>query len=292
MNVSELRVYPLKGAAGIRLDRFGLDAFGPRHDRRWMIVDAGGGFVTQRNHRRLALLGTALEDDALVLRSTAAGSIRLPIDGPGDDAPPVRVCVWADEVDARDAGPAAAAFVSAHLGVAARLLYMPDSTLRQADLDFARPGDRVSFADGFPLLVISQASLDELNRRVPEPLPMIRFRPNIVIGGADRPHAEDAWRSIRVGSVICDVVKPCARCTVTTVDPLTADAGREPLRTLAGYRRWNGQVWFGQNAVHRTEGTLAVGDAVEVLASAEPRPPLPFPPPLTPHDSRESVAPT
>lgn len=270
MILTEIRIYPIKGAAAIRTPAAELDAFGLRHDRRWMIVDAAGGFVTQRDHPHLALLATALSPDALLLHSPVAGELALPLQPAG---PGVQVRVWADDVAAVDAGDAAAEFLSAHLGFAARLVHMPDRTLRQVDLDYGRQGDRVGFADGFPLLLITQESLDALNARVGEPLPMLRFRPNLVVQGAT-PHAEDTWRRIRIGTVDCDVVKPCARCVVTTVDPATAVAGKEPLRTLAGYRRWNGKTWFGQNVIHRGTGRLAEGDAVAVLERGAARPPI------------------
>jgi uncharacterized protein len=260
MQVSELYVYPVKGAAPIPLRTARLDSFGISHDRRWLIVADDGEFITQRNYPRLAQLATALEAAALVLRSRRAGELRLPLTPAG--GPTRQVRIWGDVVAAVDAGAAAADFVSTHLGTTARLVFMPDTTLRQADLDHARPGDRVSFADGFPLLLTTQASLDELNRRLAEPVPMLRFRPNIVVDGTARPHEEDDWRSIRIGDVPCDVVKPCARCVVTTIDPATATPGREPLHTLAQYRRRDGKVWFGQNLVHRGTGELRVGDAV------------------------------
>jgi uncharacterized protein len=275
MHISELHLYPLKGAAGIAVRDAALDAFGLQHDRRWMIVQADGEFVTQRNHPGLALLRTALEPDALVLRSQSAGEARLPLAQPaGGETALVRVQVWNDVVDAIDLGEEVAAFVSAHLGAAARLCYMPDTSFRQADPDYARPGDRVSFADGFPLLLITQESLDELNRRLDEPLPMLRFRPNVVVAGTSVPHEEDGWRRIRLGPVECDVVKPCARCSVTTVDQATGVGGREPLHTLAEYRRWDGKVWFGQNLLHRAPGRVAVGDPVELLEQGEVRPPV------------------
>jgi uncharacterized protein len=262
VQISELYVYPVKGAAGIPLRQATLDDFGIRHDRRWMIVDAAGRFITQRNQPRLALLQPELEPDRLVLSSPMCGRVELPLEAHG---PARRVQVWDDVTDAVDAGDVAAGFVSRHLDAAVRLLFMPDNTLRQVSLDYARPGDRVSFADGFPLLLIGQASLDELNRRLPDPVAMVRFRPNIVVAGAT-PHAEDGWRRLRVGDVDLDVVKPCARCAVPNVDPETAVAGREPTRTLAGYRRWDGKIWFGQNVLHRSAGVLRVGDPVEVLA--------------------------
>jgi uncharacterized protein len=272
MHISELHIYPVKGAAGSALPRVELDAFGPRHDRRWMIVDAEGQFISQRSHPRLVLLAVALDAGALVLRSLTAGELRLP--ATLEAGAPTRAHVWEDTVAALDAGREAADFVSAHLESPARLVYMPDATLRQADLDYAEPGDRVSFADAFPLLLISQASLDALNARLAEPIPMSRFRPNVVVHGAPAPHAEDGWRTIELGAIPCDVVKPCARCAVTTVDAETARSGKEPLRTLDGYRRWNGQVWFGQNVIHRAHGWLAVGDAVAVRDTGAARPPI------------------
>lgn len=277
MRISELTVYPVKGCAGVPLAEAELDEFGVRHDRRWMVVRPDGDFVTQRSTPSLALLGTALEAYALVLRSTAAGEVRVPLAGPGPDAPTRQVHIWNDVVEAVDAGDEAAAFVQRHLGpdgAGVRLVYMPGSTLRQVSPEHARPGDRVSFADGFPLLVVAQQSLDELNRRLDEPVPMHRFRPNVVVDGAPSPHDEDGWRRIRLGSVPCDVVKPCARCVVTTVDQATAAVGREPLRTLAEYRRWDGLVWFAQNVIHRATGSVAIGDDVVVLERGDPRPPL------------------
>lgn len=276
MHISGLYVYPLKGAAGIALDAAELDDFGIRHDRRWMVVDADGSFITARRQPRLARVRTEVDDDALVLHVPGSDPLRCgDAEGDGADAGEgrdagggagrVRVRVWDDEVDAVDAGDAAAARLTAWLGIRARLVRMPRSTVRQVALEYARPGDRVGFADAFPLLIIGQASLDELNRRLDEPVPMLRFRPNVVVAGA-RPHEEDEWTRIRAGAVECDVVKGCARCVVTTLDPATGVAGREPLRTLGAYRKRDGHVWFGQNAIHRGRGTIRIGDAVDVLA--------------------------
>jgi uncharacterized protein YcbX len=269
--VAGLWIYPLKGGAGIPLDAWPLDAFGLRWDRRWMVVDEAGSFLTQRSDPALGRLGQTLTDEALVLVSGTADRLELPFAPP--DGAAVRVRVWSDDVDVRDCGAAAASFISRHLGRTARIVHMPADAVRPADPVYARADDRVSFADGFPLLLVGQAALDELNERLAAPLDMRRFRPNIVVTGS-APHAEDAWASIRIGDVVCEVVKPCARCVVTTFDPDTGEAGREPTRTLSRYRRWDGQVWFGQNLIHRGAGTLAVGDEVIVLAERPPEPPL------------------
>ena len=167
----------------------------------------------------------------------------------------------------------AAGFIARHLGHDARLVFMPDDALRPVPATDAMTGGRVSFADAFPLLIIGDGSLQELNRRLETPVEMLRFRPNIVIGGA-APHEEDSWRQIRLGDIECDVVRPCARCMVPTLDPATGIGGVEPTRTLASYRKWDRKIWFGQNAVHRSPGTLEVGAAVEVLVTGDAEPPL------------------
>lgn len=270
-SLSALWLFPLKGGAGIPVHEWPLDSFGLLHDRRWMVVDEDGAFVTQRGDPVLGQVKPVIEADALVLRSATAGECRLPL-RPGDGSA-VRVRVWHDDVDALDCGAEAAAFMTAQLGREARIVHMPDSTVRPADRAHARNGGRVSFADAFPLLIIGAGSLDELNSRLERPIEMLRFRPNIVVDGTT-PHEEDAWRAISIGDIVCDIVKACARCAVPTIDPSTGTGGREPTRTLATYRRWHGNVWFGQNAIHRGIGTLRVGTAIAVLETGEPEPPL------------------
>lgn len=270
-SLSALWLYPLKGGAGIPLTEWRLDSFGLQHDRRWMGVDGDGAFLTQRGDPLLGQVRPAIEGSSLVLRSATAGECRLPL--VPQDGSATRVRVWHDEVAALDCGDEAAAFMTRHLGRAARIVHMPDSTVRPADRTYARNGGRVSFADGYPLLIIGEGSLEELNGRLDQPVEMLRFRPNIVVSGTE-PHEEDSWRVIRMGSVECDVVKPCARCAVPTIDPSTGIGGREPTRTLAQYRRWHGKVWFGQNAMHRGIGMLCAGMPVDVLETGEPEPPL------------------
>lgn len=261
--LGEIRVHPLKGAAGVALSAVALDRFGPRHDRRWMAVDDDGVFLSQRNTPALALVGTVVDGDTLTLTAPGLAPLRVPA-----GRTPRRVRVWRDDVDALDCGDDAAAWLRAALGESARLVHLPDDGERVVDPSYARPGDRVAFSDAFPFLVIARASLDDLNARLDAPIPMDRFRPNLVIDGA-APYAEDRWRRIRVGSVELDVVKPCARCVVTTTDQRTGERGKEPLRTLATYRRREGHVWFAWNAIHRTGTALRVGDPVEVLEVGE-----------------------
>ncbi len=278
--LSDLFVYPLKSAAGIRLGRADLVDTGLRFDRRWMVVDDRGGFLTQREEPRLALVRTSLDADALRLAAPGAGSIALPLGGPGahgTDAPADAedAVLWGERVPARRVSAAARAWISGFLGRAADIVRFPDDGRREVDPDYARADDRVAFADGYPLLLVGEASLTDLGDRLvargEARLPMDRFRPNLVVRGS-APFAEDGWRSVRIGGVTFRVVKPCARCVTTTVDQATAEVGREPLRTLATYRRASGagagKVMFGQNLLHDAPGELRVGDRLTVLEPA------------------------
>ncbi len=260
--VTGLFIYPLKGARGIPVEAAELDAVGFRHDRRWMVVDDAGEFVSQRTRPRLALIRPALMDGLLVLEAPGLPALELPRDPTGGGTEPVRV--WNDTLAATSAGEAADRWISAYLGEQARIVGFAPDAIRPVDPRYARRAtDRVAFVDAYPCLLITQASLDLLNERLAAPLPMNRFRPNLVVGGTS-PHAEDGWRRIHVGDVVFDVVKPCARCTVTTVDQRTAVAAEEPLRTLATYRKTGSKVLFGQNLIHERPGMVHVGARVEV----------------------------
>jgi uncharacterized protein len=173
------------------------------------------------------------------------------------------VTIWRDSCAVTWVGEKAANWFTDYLGVACSLVHMADDVIRPTNPDFA-PGGRVSFADGYPFLLISEESLQDLNDRLLEPLPMNRFRPNLVVAGG-APYAEDDWSRISIGALALRVVKPCFRCVITTTDQLTARRTKEPLRTLATYRRMGGEVMFGQNVVHEGTGRLSVGDTVSLL---------------------------
>jgi uncharacterized protein YcbX len=209
----------------------------------------------------MALVEVAVEDGDLVLGGPGMPGLR--VTPPPAAAPLEPVTIWADSCQAQNAGSAAGEWFSTWLERPSRLMYMPASTFRRANADYVPQPRRVSFADAYPLLLIGEGSLAELNRRMATPLPMNRFRPNLVVAGSE-PFAEDEWKTIRVGDVVMDVVKPCDRCVTTTIDQATGIAGREPLRTLAQFRKWNGQVYYGQNVVHRTPGILRTGDPIVV----------------------------
>jgi uncharacterized protein YcbX len=227
-----------------------------------MIVDPSGDFLTQRDEPRLALIQVAETDAGIDL--SAKGTAALGVQRPHGET--TRVRVWRSEVDATPAGPAADAWLSAFLGRDLRLVWLDDPTRRPADPEFSGPDDRVGFADGYPLLLTNTASLAQLGEWVGRPLPMTRFRPNLVVE-TGVPFAEDAWlgRRLQVGEVVLRVVKPCGRCIVTTTDQETAEREREPLRTLARHRNFDQRLVFGMNLVPDTVGSVAVGDEVTLL---------------------------
>ncbi len=258
--ISQLWIYPVKGCRGSSLAHARLGWAGLVGDREWMIVDADGRFLSQRTHPRLALVAPRLEDDRLVLTAPGLADLEVSPDALGPRPP---VTVWRDTVAAVSAGIRARTWLAEWLDVPCDLVRMAQGVHRPVDPRYADPDDEVSFADGFPVLLISQGSLDELNRRLEEPLPMNRFRPNLVVSGCP-PFAEDGWSALEIGEVRLRIAKPCARCIVTTVDQTTGVRGREPLVTLARFRSRDGKLLFGQNLVPERTGDLRVGDPVRV----------------------------
>jgi uncharacterized protein YcbX len=261
LTLTEINIYPVKSFAGISLDNVQLDRFGPSGDRRWALMDDKGVAITQRDQAQLALMKTQLLPDALILR-LGGESIEIPI--PGKDAQKCQLRVWADEVTAVDAGQEAATWLSRNLDRQCRLAYIPDNSIRLVDGNYANAGETVGFADAFPILLISQASLDDLNSRLETAVPMNRFRPNLVVSGCE-PFAEDSWSRIRVGEVEFDVVKPCDRCVMPSIDQSTAERDTHINRVLASYRRRDGKIYFGQNLLYPKMGKLQLSSPVEVI---------------------------
>jgi len=257
IRISELTIYPVKSMRGISLSASPLDAMGLQWDRRWMLVDAQGKFLTGRQLPRLLTIQPELDADGALTLRFPDGS-RLAVPPASDIRTPVRV--WNDEVAAATVDSGCDAVLSRYLERDCRLVFIEESEVRPVDPDYAQPGDRTGFSDGFPLLLISEASLADLNSRLDAPLPMSRFRPNLVVAGCP-PYAEDQWQGFQVGDLRFDVVKPCSRCIMTTVDRDRGErAGDEPLKTLMRYRRQGNKVMFGQNVIHRSRGELHVGD--------------------------------
>ena len=272
LRVSALFLYPVKSLRAVPVDEVTVDELGFSGDRRFLVVDETGGFLTQRTLPTMARIATELTADSLILSTDGAGDVSVP--RAADPGAPLReVRVWGDSgLLAEDCGEEAAKWLGSLLGCRCRLVRIGECFHRAVGKAAARAGDLVSFADAAPLLVTGEASLAELNRRIVdgggEAVPMDRFRPNLVVSGGD-PFAEDGWEKIRIGPVVLRNAGRCDRCVVTTTDQRTGARGREPLRTLATFRRdpdQPGAVFFGSNYIQETKsGMIRVGDGVEVV---------------------------
>ena len=269
--LSAINRYPVKSCRGHAVAAATVEPWGLVGDRRWLVVDDDGVLVTAREHSRMLLVTPQLRPDGgLELASPDAPPLSVEV--PAGDLVPVSV--WKSRLVAALAAPEACAWFSKIVGESVRLVYLDDPTRRHPNPAFALPTDYVSFADGYPLLLATSASLAQLNDWIADgpradegPLPMTRFRPNVVVDGTT-PWDEDGWRRIRIGAAEFRVVKGCDRCVMTMTDPDTAERTKEPIATLARYRRWDGETWFGMNIIPDTPGAeIAVGDEVEVLAS-------------------------
>ncbi|WP_456379857.1 MOSC domain-containing protein [Thiolapillus sp.] len=253
--------YPVKSLRGEALTSMVVGARGLLYDRHWMLVDGEGRFLTQRELPRMALVRPRVQGSGLILAAPDMPDLQVQPDS--DEQ--LQVQIWRDLCTARVMSRVADQWLSEFLDVACRLVYLPEEQVRQVDQDYANTEDQVGFADGFPFLLISRASLDDLNRRMGLSLPMERFRPNLLVEGCAA-YAEDGWKRIRIGDLEFRVVKPCSRCAIPTIDPETGQrTGKEPLKTLASYRKHGHQVYFGQNLIHDAQGQLQTGMPVEIL---------------------------
>lgn len=274
LTVSGLNVYPVKSTAPLAVEAARVTPRGLEHDRRWMLVDEDARFLTGREHPRLTQIRSRLEDGALAIDAPGMPALELPLAEP--EGVRRSVDLWGSPCPAVYAGEGYDAWFSELLGARCHLVRMTAACGRPVDPDVGRDGDEVSFADGYPLLLIAEASLADLNARLAAPVSMRRFRPNVVVAGGEA-FAEDGWRRLRIGSVEFDGVENCSRCVFTTIDPDTGEKhpDLEPLRTLGSYRRRpEGGVYFGQNLIPRSEGTVRVGDPIEVIERARPVPGL------------------
>ncbi|HRK18407.1 MAG TPA: MOSC domain-containing protein [Hyphomicrobiaceae bacterium] len=272
MKLKSIHRYPVKSMRGETPGAAQVERQGLAGDRRYMLVDEQGNFITAREVPALLAIRTMVTDDGLQL--TLAGHGSVDVATPGEQAQRAMVSVWGDEVPARIADVMVNDWLSRSIRQPVRLAYLSDPTARCVDRSYGGPDDVVSFADGFPLLLTTEASLDDLNGRIAERrmdvsdgLVMDRFRPNLVISGS-APWDEDCWRLVRIGAVRFRVVKPCSRCVLTTRDPVTGEktADNEPLRTLGSFHRGrDGGIMFGQNIIPIDRGEIRVGDMVEVL---------------------------
>ena len=258
LSVASLHIHPVKSLGGFAVNEACISDRGFEHDRRWMLVDVNGVFITQREAAQMACLHCSPLADGFRVTDTRDGD-HIDLPWSIHEGASGRVRVWDDTVDVVLAPVEASAWFSRKLGITAVLCFMPDDAQRPIDPTYAQ--GITSLSDGFPYLIISRSSLDDLNARMAAPLPMDRFRPSIVIAGGEA-FQEDRWKEIVIGDARFALVKPCARCAITTTDQRTGERGKEPLSTLATYRRRGHGVDFGMNAVAMDEGFVRVGDPV------------------------------
>ena len=262
MLLSQIFIYPIKSARGVTVSETAVCTSGPLQDRRWMLVDRDGLFLSQRRLPQMALLSPRFAGDHLIVEAPGMSSLLIRRwSGEGDWLP---VRLWQDCLQLPHPNAEYSEWFSSFLNYPCRLVHLPPTMKRPIEPPFNSSEWSVSLADGYPLLLLSQASLDGLNQRLRVPVGIERFRPNLVIAGAAT-HEEDGWRRLRIGGVELAVVKPCARCSVVLIDPDTGERGVEPLQTLARYRRNPQKVFFAQNALVTMPGLLQTGSAVEVL---------------------------
>ncbi|MCD0487381.1 MOSC domain-containing protein [Pedobacter sp. MC2016-14] len=262
--LSEINVYPVKSLGGISLQQAEVAEKGLKYDRRWMLIDETGTFVSQRKHPELALLGVTIDNGRLSIHHKSDLANRVSFDLETHRGESIAVNIWDDISQGLEVSKEVSEWCADFMKTNVRLVQMPAQEKRLVDPKYAANQEIVGFADGFPFLLISQASLDGLNGKLSQPVPMDRFRPNFVFTGGDA-HIEDSFDSFYLGDVSFKAVKPCARCVLTTVDQQTGLKGAEPLKTLAGYRTINKKVMFGQNLIHEGSGFVNVGDELKMV---------------------------
>jgi uncharacterized protein YcbX len=261
LTLTGIRIYPIKSLAGVTRVKARVLPKGLENDRRWMLVDERGVFMTQRVHTKMALFGVAETSKGYTITHQGE-SLTLPFDQ-GDASHPFEVEIWDDRVMAHEVNAEYSAWFSRKLDIPCKLVAFPEANPRQVETPFASVGQNVSLADAFPLMMIGEASLADLNNRLSEPMTMTRFRPNLIFSGGV-PYEEDTWNDFLIGGKSFRGVKRCARCVLTTIDPATGEKGIEPLKTLSTYRRENNKIYFGQNVLAHTSDEICVGDSIEV----------------------------
>lgn len=263
ITVSQLYIYPVKSLGGIAVAQASLTDRGFEHDRRWMLVDEQNRFLSQRELPAMALLQTTLHPNGIAIKNinNPAASILIPWQPATNNT--IAVTVWDDTCEAILVDSTIDDWFSQQLLVKCKLVYMPDASLRKVDTRYALNNEITSFSDGYPILLISEASLDDLNQRLQTPVTMQHFRPNLVIKGC-LPYEEDEMGEFELNGISFWGVKLCARCVVTTINPITATRGKEPLKTLATYRQQDNKIFFGQNILYNKKGFIHAGDSLTI----------------------------
>ncbi len=259
--IHSLHVYPIKSCQGIDYDSVELTDTGFKYDRHWMLVDKQGTFLSQRKHPSMAKIKTLITDETLEVSVEGSATLVIPLKDQSDKKTPV--IIWKDSCLATIVSPEASQWFSNFLGIDCDLVTLPDTEHRLVDTRYATSNQRVGFADGFPLLVLSRSSIDLLSNKLGEQVNINRFRANIIIDGCDA-HEEDSWSKITVNSIDILLAKACSRCVIPSIDQLSSAKHKSLLKVLATYRRTDGKVYVGQNGLHQSNGIVSVGDPVLV----------------------------
>jgi uncharacterized protein YcbX len=264
ISVQDIYIYPIKSLGGIRLSQSKVEEKGFQYDRRWMLVGTDGVFLTQRTHAQMTFLKVELGEKGLIVFDSRNQGDQIFIGYDQISDQEIEVKIWDDTVMAKIVDSQFDNWFGQKLGMDCYLVIMPESTQRKLSLKYAVNEESVSFADGMPYLILGQESLEELNSRLENKVKMDRFRPNIVFGGGEA-FVEDSWKKIKIGEVTFQVVKPCARCVLTTIDQQSGAQSKEPLRTLASYRTRENKIYFGQNMVALEPGIIRLGDQITLI---------------------------
>jgi len=263
LTLSEINIYPIKSLAGISLQTSEVEDRGLKYDRRWVLVNETNKFFTQRDFPEMALIKVEIEKDGLKLQHKRRNIVSLKVPFDFDHSKKDKVVIWDDTVEGEFYNNQIDGWFSEIFSIKCHLVKMPESTKRIVDETYAK-NKTVSFADGYPFMIIGQASVGDLNSRMEKPLPINRFRTNFVFAGG-KPFEEDRWKKFKIGEVIFEAVKPCARCVITTTNQETAERANEPLHTLSKFRKIDNKVMFGMNLICESTGKISVGDKIELL---------------------------
>ena len=264
LKLSKIFIYPIKSLGGISVSSAIAELRGLKYDRRYLLVDEDGLFLTQRNFPQMALLKLSFEDNGFKVLDTMDNSHTIiPLES--DSKETIKVTVWDNVCNASRVGKDLDNWFSHAIGKKCSLVYMPDSEKRMVERKYINEEHIVSFADAYPYLLIGQSSLDDLNTRLEARLPINRFRPNFVFTGGN-PYEEDQWKDFRIGNVEFTAVKPCARCVITTINQETAERDNEPLKTLSEYRAFNNKIMFGMNLICKSIGRVSVNNSIQLIS--------------------------
>ncbi len=269
LQVSQLNIYPVKSLGGISKQTVQLCSTGFEYDRRWMLVDEKNVFLSQRTHPQMVLLHTAQNDDGFIVSKYNDENLSIVIPYVTEAKKKLKVTVWEDICNAVVVSDEHNEWFSDMLHFKCKLVYMPDDAVRLVDKRYAVNNEITSFSDGYPILMIGEATLEHLNNKLKDALPMNRFRPNLVFSGGHA-HIEDEMEKFSINDINFLGVKPCSRCVMTTINQQNAEKGKEPLKTLSTYRMKDNKIYFGQNVLHHQNGIINVSDTISITQQRMP----------------------